>query len=464
MEAGMCIFLTEIFLVISGIITLSLTCVMYAQTGSIHLHFLKSISNNWNNGVVIRVTQEVNGRRCNNQNPFINDVWPGTVKGCFSSASSNVRREGCGKYGSTVPAIQEMPYYVWRNTTLCSERVPATYLDLTIAENESGCPKSMRSCGIIDTLNNIMCVPLVTPCPYNYMQIITKDQPMPTGFIYTSIPLNEATLILSNQNTKGKIIIDLLINEGTPCADSFYKSYLGGPYILENFYEKSTCQGSLGSLQFDQDFELKDSYSYYSVYNENNIITNLNNIPTFNIYGMSLASSSRTMKLYAKTYVGIKPQCINMIKQQNLTTDMMMDLADMQNETFDSDAVLIYAVIFGSIGIGILLFFESILICQTVSSGLSNQNLGARIFFIAIPQLFCMVMFIIACVIVARYSGLANTYEFLIDYDCVDSNLLNAMINSKNSINSISSISIACLVISTLNLIITLCSWVVCYL
>jgi hypothetical protein len=461
MELNKLIFLVEIFLVVSGIITLSLSCVMYVQTGNTSFSFFRSISKNWNNGVVIGVTKGINGLQCYNKNPFINDKWPGTVKGCFYST---VRRAGCGKYGSTVPSIPAMPYYVWRNTTLCSERIPATYLDLTIAENENSCPNNMRSCGIIDTLNNVMCVPLTTPCPYNYMQIIPKGQPMPSGFNYSMISMNEATLVLSNQNTKGKLIIDLMINEDTPCADSYFKSYLGSLYILENFYERSTCEGTLGTLQYDQDFELKDSYSYYSTYNENNILTNLNNIPTFNTYGFALQSSTRTMKLYAKTYVGIKPQCLNMIKQQNLSVDMMVDLTDMYNDTSDSNTVLLYSVIFGSIGVGFMVFYEIILLCIAAKDGCDNDSSLMRISLMIIPQMFCMVMFVIACIIVSRYSGIANTYEFLIDYNCVDSNLLKAMIDARSSLSTISSVSIACLIFSLLNLIIMLSSWVICYL
>lgn len=75
-----------------------------------------------------------------------------------------------------------------------------------------------------------------------------------------------------------------------------------------------------------------------------------------------------------------------------------------------------------------------------------------------VPQLFCFVMLVIACIMVAKFTGLANTYEFFIDNNCVDQNSFDAMVEVRNSIRSICSLSIICLIICSLNLIVFISS------
>lgn len=464
MEVKNIILLVEIFFLLLSIISLSLICVIYSQTNDTSYSYLNSISDNWNNGIVTVVSTSNRGVQCINKNSLINDLWPGTVEGCFLF---ELERNGCdsdSSSNSVVPALPEMPYYVWRNTTLCSERIPSTYLDLTISENENKCPNNMRSCGIVDSLNNVMCVPLATPCPYNYMQIIPDGQPLPAGFNYTIIPLYGANLILSNQNTKGKLIVDLMLNEDIPCADSNFKSYSGIPFLLEKFYYKRTCERPLGIEKYDQEFELKDSYSYYSTYNENKIITSLNNLPNFNFYATNLMLSNRTMKLYTKSYIGMKPDCIDRIKKQKLSIDLILNLKDIYNQTYDSNNILRYSVIFGSIGVGFVLIYQFVAMCCHLKGGCDNNCNILRILILSIIHLFIMVIFIISCIMVSKYSSIEITYEFLIDFNCLDSNLSYVMSKTRDEIRSIFSISIATLVISTLNFIVMLSSWVLCYL
>jgi hypothetical protein len=457
MEYSKFLFSIEILLIILNIISLILVLLLYVQSRdtAYKVTFLKGISENWNLGAPTQVTKGVNGFQCPSQNPFVNDKWPGTVDGC---GPTTIKRVRCGKYGTTIPAIPEMPYYIWRNTTLCSERIPATYLDLTIADSKQNCPSNMRSCGIIDTMNNVMCVPFSTPCPYNYMQILPKDQSIKLSFNYTLIPMNQANLVLSNENTSGKIIIDLLVNDGPPCADSSYKNYLVQPYILEKYYDRSTCDHALGSLVYDKDYELKDDYSYFSIYSENNIFVRLSNVPNFNNYFEALKFSSRTMKLYAKNYIGIKSQCNAMIKEQNLSVNLMLDLSNIHSNLNGSDETILYAVIFGAIGVAVYLLYEGIVMCVLCAEPCEEKEYTMRNLIMIVPQLFCFVMLVIACIMVAKFTGLANTYEFLIDNNCVDQNLFDAMVEVRNSIRSICSLSIICLIICSLNLIVFISS------
>jgi hypothetical protein len=302
----------EILLLATGIIALSLTIALYIKIQTSSFSYFKRLAENWNSGVVHNISRTTLLSCPSTQKSLIIDQWPGTVKGCVKSLNS-IRQGGCGKYGTGIPALDPIPYTKWRGVSLCSDRASSSYLDLTVVPSENMCPEGLRSCGIIDTLNNVMCVPTATPCPYNYMKIIPFGQALPTEFNYTSFTLKDATLVLSNENIKGKILVDLTVSEDIPCADPLYKNNNYPPFILEKFYFRSRCDNSLGSKQYDTEYEHKDSYSYYNVYSENGVIVFLNYLPTFPEYGQILERSNRQLRLYSKNYVGITPSCFNKI-------------------------------------------------------------------------------------------------------------------------------------------------------
>jgi hypothetical protein len=344
-----------------------------------------------------------------------------------------------------------MPYNIWRGVPLCSTRVQASYLDLSIAANESSCPNSQRSCGIIDTLNNVMCVPISTPCPYNYMEVIPKGQPLPSGFQYTSVALNDATLVISNINTKGKLLVETNINEGTPCADPAYKNYLMPPFILETYYENNQCVDQLNGQTYDLSYDLKDSYSFYNLYSENGILIYLNALPGFITYSQSFISSNRKMKMFSRNYIGINTTCFNKLKELGIGAELLVSLKNINLETYSAASTLIFAVIFGGIGYGLIFFyfvFSFISLCCD-----KDCDTKMRIILIFLPELFMLVIFIISCVILGQYNGIGNTQQVLIDYNCLDSDLLSIVNSSVQNTNVVWASSIIALVSGLLNFI-----------
>jgi hypothetical protein len=454
MEAKNMMLIIKIIVCILGIITFSLTVTLYVKTGNLNFSIFKSMAQNWNYGAVSKVSQGTALFCPDFQSTLITEKWPGTDKGCFKTIL--IARSVCGKTGITVPPIEPISYTVWRGVPLCTERVPAKYLDLTVAENENECPKEMRSCGLIDTLNNVMCVPSSTPCPHNYMEIILDGQPLPTGFNFTIIPMKGTNMILSNTNTKGKIIVDMILSEDIPCADPYDKNYIYPPYILEKYFERSKCNSNIGNKTFDTDYEVKDIYPYYNVYSENNILSLLKLIPDFLPYSTALQASERQMRLYSKNYMGIKAQCIKEIKALNITNQLLFDMTDMQDKTEGSQNVLLYSVIFGGVGLGVMLIYDATFLILSCIGGCDNGMSIAKFVSISIlPEFLKFLMFIVACIIVSRYCGLTNTYEFLLDNNCVDANMIDFMQSTKDGIASVQAMAIVTLISGLINFLIS---------
>jgi hypothetical protein len=467
MEARNLIFIIEILLCIFGLITFSLTIALYVKTGNINFSVFKRMSQNWSYGAVTKVSQGA-GEVCPNfMSTLITHKWPGTDNGClFRDRITFVKQEGCAKFSTIISAIDSIPYTVWRGVPLCAEKIPTMYLDLNVVEKNVNCPKDMKSCGFIDTMKNVLCVPTLSPCPYNYMEIIPDGQPLPSGFSFTQIPLKGANLILSNTNTEGKVISDLILSEDVPCADPQYQNFKFPLFPLEKYFEKDKCYKELGDKTYDTDYEVKDMYPYYDVYSENTILKSMGQIPTFNnTYSIELKASARQMRLYSKNYIGIKTQCIKDLQAMNFTSKLVFELSDMHDKTEGSSNLLLNSVITGGVAIGIMLIYDAASLIMSCTEGCGDEHSTVRVSFMIVHEILKFVMFVIACVIVARYCGLANTYEFLIDNNCCDTNLNSLMQSYKDSIASVQVTAVVTLIFGLINSLLYMSSFVIfCFL
>jgi hypothetical protein len=449
----------EILLIVTGAITLALTITLSSNLKSVSYTYFKNLAENWNTGTIKSVSTSKSLTCQNGEVPLINDHWPGTTQGCLTSV---LRQGSCGKRGVKIPALESMPFYQWRGVSVCSVRNTESYLDLTVVETENSCPNGKKPCGVIDTLNHVLCIDSYKECPYNYMEVIPRGQPVPSGFNYTSTPLTGATLVLSNTNTRGKIISDFRISEDIPCADPDYKNYLYAPFFVEVFYSKNQCLTKIGEKVFDYDYELKDSESFWDLYNENGIIVYMNNLPSFANYSETLRNSGRQMRLYTKNYHGINSKCLEIIKNSNLSPRLLSDLIAMSNDSLDVSGLLTFSIIFGSIGVGwmcVYVFTYWVCLCCTECTKLFNFT---RLFVSIFPSLFNFTMVVIACVIAGRFSSLGDSYLFLADNNCGDADMLSTIMLVKENSEYIISMIIPIMVFGFSNFLIFLCSFLIC--
>jgi hypothetical protein len=167
------------------------------------------------------------------------------------------------------------------------------------------------------------------------------------------------------------------------------------PFFVEVFYSKNQCLTKIGEKVFDYDYELKDSESFWDLYNENGIIVYMNNLPSFANYSETLRNSGRQMRLYTKNYHGINSKCLEIIKNSNLSPRLLSDLIAMSNDSLDVSGLLTFSIIFGSIGVGwmcVYVFTYWVCLCCTECTKLFNFT---RLFVSIFPSLFNFTMVVI---------------------------------------------------------------------
>ena len=147
---------SECFLLFINILAFVFITLVYTTCNSTNTIYLESVAINWNTSIVINPSINPNECGLPSYLPLISSKWPGTVTGCFGKS---LDRRTCGDddNGRTYSALEAVPYNFWRGNHLCSSRITASYLDLTISENSNNCPVNFKPCGKIDTIGNFMC-------------------------------------------------------------------------------------------------------------------------------------------------------------------------------------------------------------------------------------------------------------------------------------------------------------------
>lgn len=201
------------------------------------------------------------------------------LRSSFNSSYSNITIESplCFK-GSTCKSKTKYLLYNEKIdlTPIEFSYYNATYESLLKSSVKKGqqCPTDYKQCGILDTLDNIMCVSKDAPCPINLI-IMDKNEIPPKEYTdkyrFTSIRLNSLYIHFTNEAIDNQILAKFV----------YY-----GADSLETFpYERN---------EFD-DF---DSIKY-----EECDITQLNSI-FFTKYSMI------TQEYSYRPYIGTKPQCL----------------------------------------------------------------------------------------------------------------------------------------------------------
>ena len=112
------------------------------------------------------------------------------------------------------------------------------YISYLINKNSS-CPINTKKCGIFDTLNNILCLPIEEDCPINHIVFNEKDKKI--NLFYKKINLyNNESIYYTNQNIDHFIYSELILSKYPICADPIKINQINNNYCLnrniENFY------------------------------------------------------------------------------------------------------------------------------------------------------------------------------------------------------------------------------------
>ena len=175
------------------------------------------------------------------------------------------------------------------------------YSGQIIKQNEN-CKQGYKNCGIIDTLNQKLCVLINNECPLYDVGINGDNENYDSNpdYIYDY----NSKIYYNNNNYEAenkKIIGKLILNEGQPCYNSKEKLWrsFGSKEAKENHLK---CELEILGKYSDNRYEKKGNISYYDLYKDN-----------FNYQFFILLDENELKKekvsLYKREFLGIDKEC-----------------------------------------------------------------------------------------------------------------------------------------------------------
>lgn len=145
-----------------------------------------------------------------------------------------------------------------------------TYESLLKNSTKTYCQNGFKPCGILDTLENILCIPQKDKCPLNDLIIDSPKNSLLLKKEYQEININieRSFYLYYGESTSNKLIVDLLFSFITPFShdwDQLLNQSIEDPYIIDydflhykidNFFQKKGINLSLGSSNKEQLFSL----------------------------------------------------------------------------------------------------------------------------------------------------------------------------------------------------------------
>jgi len=260
--------------------------------------------------------------------------WPGTYEGCdctdirktffftdyeeyyhysgnlyTGSCSWNITKVGC----SEIKPLESVYANKWRNYYICGKYSNEGYFDLEKAKGE--CSQGFKSCGIVDTLNNNLCVRENTECPINEFSFKPMDD---DNF--------QIEMVINNNSTK-RISTDFQVSDGILCLHSDNENYFYEKdyTLIKNIASKIGCRSyTIGENQsnkiyYDESkrYRKVDEYSKKSFYQHNSIYNMIKNyLPNYpNLEDVHV-------NLYAGNYIGWKKECMKITNNNLKNSDL----------------------------------------------------------------------------------------------------------------------------------------------
>ena len=424
--------------------------ISYIQFSSSDYVYVSSIGRNWSNGPISDV--EASGYDCpSGKSPAIVDFWLGTVSGCSCPAliGDGLSRSACSRRSyacSNVYQLGAIPYRIWRGSNLCVKRGP-NYLDLKTGKSSNDCGSGYKSCGIADSLNQVLCYPNNVECPYNFVKVLSPSEQVPKDVKYTVVPLGfnsqEGKILFSNENTSGKTLIQFKVDDNTPCLSPDYRNLEIKPYYLEKTWDMNSCQNEIGGQRYDNSYTKIDSESYNRLYSDNQILGILLSLPQFQNYNYLSGATS----LYSKNFIGFNKQCVSKLLGNKPSSLIIQDLVQIEDKIGSVSTVALVGMIFGIIGFVIIIIFSCIFCCGGGDTeGLKFLSI-ISVIFISIPAL------IISAILVSKANNIGYDLSLFADPYCTDSITSNAVGSFSSKINSGISMSVTYLIFSILALV-----------
>ena len=190
-------------------------------------------------------------------------------------------------------------------------------LENNIIKNNESCPNHFKDCGIIDTLNQKLCLDKSMECPLTDLIILDYND-LNYNFYYNSNNyikynnefLGNKTIFVSNKNNSEGIIGNLILSDNIPCINEKEKNWKSfDKYEIPS----EECKTEINGKKNDERYKKIGNITYNQIYKDN-----LNN-SDYEIMKQYL-SNSDILGLYKRINIGINKKCLDnnyLIKFQN---------------------------------------------------------------------------------------------------------------------------------------------------
>jgi hypothetical protein len=425
---------------ICGLLLISLTIVTFVKLNTSDYTYLQGVGSNWINAPIMSINNENLICRTGEDN-LIDDKWYGTTEGCYCPNSLDffigALREGSCRdkrdsllFCSNVRPVAPINYTTWRGRQLCVIRKPGTYIDLIIAQNDKSCPMDHKSCGIVDTLNNVLCIPNNSECPMNEIKVQPSNAEIPNDKKYYVIKADGANFLFSNENKKGTIINQFKISDNQPCILPYFENMSGNLYLLDAMKKRNKCYRGIGDQVEDKTYEKIDSYNKRNLFNDNQLINILNTLPEFPLKDYNVPTN-----LYVREYVGVNPACMRELKQSGNSKTILDQLINMES---DMNTTLVLSLVTMILEIISIFFVIAYVCCAFIESDGS-----AKLIVSCCPVTLNIATFIICIILIRDIGKYTNQFALLAEQKCVDKvtyeafNIFESSVGTAKSTNTI---------------------------
>lgn len=416
-------------------ISLALIVVIFCERLTTTLKFdnlyFENLAKNWNSKLISNIYTT----NCIESNSLLNNSWSGSSDGC--NCNSYVSKNFCvdenyQSYCPLVPSIDPSPYLSWKGAKLCRERNSEwdrlNYFELNVKNNATACGNISRSCGIIDSFKNHLCVENNKSCPvisiniydfeYFNKQFLSDNNDVTfvspkAVFVYTK---DESKFY--NKSTP-LIPVEFKISNGQPCMNPYYINSDGYMYILDNYYGRNFClkysinddnlkyDTTIYSNKFfyDNNFKKVDNTNMTELLSENNILPMIKTLPFY-----PTNSTNRDISLYYRSYIGMNYTCYKILKENKFYQTIINGIhkiSEITNQDYSGMRACYYAQLMAC-------FFVLIIGILSLTLGIIRKDKPFAIYSSFVWSYF--ILFILsmipAFILVSQLSSIYYSLEF----------------------------------------------------
>ena len=340
---------------------------------------------------------------CGSQSPYTFQVWEG-VKEKLSRRGSHSGRS----------IVDKTDLNQLNGHLFCYDY--KSYRELLyngqITKNGNGCPSQYeKNCGIIDTLNQHLCIEQDEKCPTYDLGL--GDNKNSESYEY----IDEAKVYYSKNDDKyiednKKIIGKVILNEGQPCyrlSEKLWRKFISKEAVEEHL----ECELEILGKTIDERFDKKGDITYYKIYEDN--------IPKQRFDKLKDKLKDYKVSLYSRVFLGIDKECD---EKYNINKDDYDNLK--KNQKMEQICIFVESII---ILISYVIF---------ILAGLAVRcTRKIEIELVIFMMLFLPLLAIFTCII-CQSVFLGKIIYYNISYDCSDNEtnevLKEGNLNTKKTI------------------------------